>query len=624
MTPTDDDVQAPRGPVPGPLHPVVLIGLLLVAAQVGVRAWASFGSWFYGDDYNLMSRLYAAPLTLGELFTPHDSQLMPGGIFLAWVMSNAGPQDWTVGATILVVSQSVASLCCLLMLVTVFGRRWAILPLLLVYLFSPLTLTAYMWWAAAINQVPLQASFFLTATAAVLYFRTRRTLWLVLTVAAVVLGMAFYVKAALFLPVVAAIAFLFFSPTSSDSTPGWRGSLSRLVRSARGTLRAFGPMWATMVVLGGAYVALYSTTTGNPLSGYDLAWGSLADNFFRVSLGPGLVGGPWRWWNPIPPTGLVDPPTWAVTATWIAVALAAYRLQQRGGVRWRALVVLAGYLVAIFLLLGLGRAVIVGSVSALELRYLADATPVVVLTLGLLLLDVRTPHDSPATLSLDRVRSPGVLVPVLMTAMLLAGAGVSTVRYVALWHADYDGKTYTRNVAASAQLHDIRVAAGFVPEDVVSPLRFPDNAIARVFRQFPNVRVLSEGNDLSMIDEVGLVHPADVEPGLVSRRGPKAGCGYPVDAEPTTIELRTSARAGDVGDSWWVAIDYIGGSDTVLGLRVGDVDRDVQALSGLHRFLVQGTGPVRSATLRVEASDVALCVEQIRVGKVQEWQPTQQ
>ena len=104
-------------------HPVVLAGIVLVAVQVAVRAWASAGSWFIGDDFNLMTRLYDVPLTLTELFTPHDSQLMPGGILSAWVMANAGPQNWTVAASILVVLQAIASASCLLMLVTVFGRR---------------------------------------------------------------------------------------------------------------------------------------------------------------------------------------------------------------------------------------------------------------------------------------------------------------------------------------------------------------------------------------------------------------------------------------------------------------------------------------------------------------------
>lgn len=604
------------------VHPVVAAGILLVVAQVGVRAWASFGSWFLGDDYNLMSRLYQAPLTMTELFTPHDSQLMPGGIFFAWVMSNVGPHNWTVGAAILVCWQAAASLACLLMLVTVFGRRWAILPLLLVYLASPLTLTSYMWWASAINQVPLQTAFFLTVAAAVRYFRTRRPVWLALTLAAVLLGLLFYVKAVLFLPVVIGLAFLFFGPEHRSSTPGPQERLRLVVRSARGTLRLFAPLWTALVAMGVGYAALYISKVSNPLEGYDLAWAALADNFFRISLGPSLIGGPWRWWNPIAPQGLVDPPSWAVTATWIVAALATYRLWLLGTARWRALLILAGYLLAIFVLLGTGRAVIIGDVSALELRYLADATPVAVLCLGLLLLEVRTPHDSPMSLTTSQLTAPRVLVSVLVGAVLIAGAGLSTVRYVALWHDDYDAKVYTRNVAAGARLHDLRVVEAWVPIDVVSPLRFPDNYVSRVFRQFSNIRALTAGNDLAILDQTGIAKPADVAGSRSSLRGSVARCGYKVTTREKTIGLRPRATEEPLESTWWVAVDYIATGDAIARVELGDLSGDYQVLQGLHRLLVRGEGSVSDATLAVKGAGVTLCVDQVRVGKVHEWQPT--
>jgi hypothetical protein len=519
--------------------------------------------------------------------------------------------------------QAVASLACLLMLLTVFGRRWEIVPLLLIYLASPLTLTSYMWWAAAINQIPLQAAFFLTMTAVVQYFRTRRPLWLLLTFAAVLLGMAFYVKAVLLLPVIAALAFLFFGPEhDARSAPGLRGRAAGLLRSARGTLGLYAPLWGVLLVLGIGYSAFYTARVDNPLEGYKLEWLALADNFFRISLGPTLIGGPWRWSNPIAPAGLVDPPSWAVTLTWIVAALAAYRLWQHGTARWRALLILGGYLVAIFLLLGFGRAVIIGAISAMELRYLADATPVAVLSLGLLLLDVRRTHDSPPSLTSSQLTTPRVLVPVLITMILLAGAGLSTVRYVGLWHTDYDAKVYTRNVAASARLHDLRVVEAWVPADVVSPLRFPDNYVSRVFRQFPNIHALTEGNDLAILDADGFPQPADVEPGLESRRGPTPSCGYMIVGKQTTIPLRQASGAAPPDPTWWAAVDYIATGDGVLRATLGGETRDFQVMKGLHRLLVRGEGQISATRLSVETAGVTLCVDQVRVGKVQVWQPT--
>ena len=605
-------------------HPVVLVGLALVAVQVAVRAWASAGSWFVGDDFNLMSRLYDVPLTFTELFTPHDSQLMPGGILGAWVMTNAGVQDWTVAAAILVGLQAVASASCLLMLVTVFGRRWAIIPLLLVYLASPLTLTAYMWWAAAINQVPLHAAFFLSVSAAVQYFRTRRQLWLWLTLAGVLLGMAFYVKAALILPVIAAVAFLFFAPRGDHPDPPDSSLVTRVRSSAARSLRAYAPLWAVLAILGAAYTVLYVTTVESPLEGYDLPWAALADNFFRLSLGPTLVGGPWQWWNPIAPAGLVDPPAWAVTATWSALGLTAYWLHQRGGARWRALLILAGYLAAIFVLLALGRASVVGAVAALELRYLADATPVIVLTLGLLLLDARTPVESSRSLALPaqpRARRL-VLVRLAVCLALVAGAGVSTTRYVALWHDDYVAKVYTRNVAEAARVRDLHVVDVWVPEDVVSPLRFPDNYVSRVFRPVPAVHASTSGTDLQIIDDRGVPRRAEVVPGVASLPGPVDGCGYAITDGSGPIALEATEDADPLEAGWWIAIDYLAGEDGVATVTFGDTELRVPVMQGLHQYLARGEGPIDEVVLDTGKSGLVLCVDKVTVGKVQAWDET--
>ena len=607
-------------------HPVVLVGLALVAIQVAVRAWASAGSWFIGDDFNLMTRLYDVPLTPTELFTPHDSQLMPGGILSAWVMANSGPQNWAVGAAIIVGFQALASASCLLMLVTVFGRRWAVIPLLLVYLASPLTLTAYMWWAAAINQVPLHAAFFLALTCAVRYFRTRRVLWLFLTLAGVVLGMAFYVKAALILPVVAAVGFLFFAPlpAGDDRRPPVQ-RVSAILDSARQTLRAYAPLWAVLVVAGAAYTTIYVSTVDSPLEGYELEWAKTADNFIRISLGPTLVGGPWQWWNPIPPAGLVDPPSWAVTATWIGFALAAYWLHQRGGARWRALIILAGYLAATYFLLAVGRASVVGSIAALELRYLADATPVIVLALGLLLLDVRRPVDSARVPALptEQASRRALVGRVAVCLVLVAGAALSTVRYVELWHADYEAKVYTRNVAAAAEVHDLHVVDVWVPEAVVSPLRFPDNYVSQVFRPIPAVHAATSGTDLQLIDDLGIPRRAEVAPGVRSDAGPIEGCGYPVKGRPRTIALESPDHADPLESGWWIAIDYLAGADGVATGTFGDLEVEVPVMQGLHQYLMRGEGPIDEVTLDTGASGIVLCVDKVSVGKVQVWDETQ-
>ena len=241
-----------------------------------------------------MSRLYDVPLTLTELLHParqpadarrHPQRLGDG-------QRRAAELDGRRRASSSASRPSPRRPACS-MLVTVFGRRWAVIPLLLVYLASPLTLTAYMWWAAAINQVPLHAAFFLTMTCAVQYFRTRRGCGSASRFAGVLLGMAFYVKAVADPPRRrrGGVPLLRAAERRSQRSGG-RTSRPRVRASAARTLRAYAPLWAVLAAVGAAYTALYVRTVESPLEGYDVEWASLADNFLRLSLGPALVGGP--------------------------------------------------------------------------------------------------------------------------------------------------------------------------------------------------------------------------------------------------------------------------------------------------------------------------------------------
>lgn len=594
------------------MHPVVVVGLVCVVLQVAARGWASSRSFFYGDDYELISRLSGAPLTVPELLTPHDSQLMPGGIAHAWLLAQSGQHNWQVAAAIVVVWQAIASLACLLMLVTVFGRRWAILPLLVVYLASPLTLTSYMWWSSAINQVPLQAAFCLTIAAAVCYFRTGRRRWLVATLAAMALGLLFYVKAALLLPVVVGLGLLFYGPTTSR--PSASNRLEALWQDVRARVTHRPLLLVSTLALVAAYTVYYLRNVNNPLESTDVDWLTTADNLFRLSYGPALIGGPWQWWNPIPPTGLVDPPGWATTATFVLFALVLYRLWQRGGARWSALILLGGYLAADYVLMATGRAAVIGSVAAREMRYIADAAPITVLCVGLLLLDSRRPHDSEPTPSVttalaDRRRAA---VTVLVGALALSGAVASTVQYVRFWHADYASKVYINTVAAYAGQRDLRLIDGLVPPDV-TPLSYPANVASFVFRPYPTVHFPSSGNDLQVLDAGGHPRDADIDAQYASAPGPREGCGYAVRNRPRTISLR-QVGSQPVDHGWWVSIAYTAGKDATLMATLGDETETQQVLRGLHTLFVHVEGPLDEVTLQVDDPGVAMCVDEVLAG----------
>src|SRR4051812_46820413 len=147
------------------------------AAQLVFRGWALFPSWFYTDDYRLLYDARSRGLSWSYLTAPFDSQFMPVGRLVAWVVASGGTLDWTLAVSLTLLLQGIASLTCLAMLCSLFGARPGVLVLLATYLTTAMTLPATMWWAASLNQLPLQAVLFGGLTVGVRYLRTARLRW---------------------------------------------------------------------------------------------------------------------------------------------------------------------------------------------------------------------------------------------------------------------------------------------------------------------------------------------------------------------------------------------------------------------------------------------------------------
>ena len=110
-------------------RPVVLgVAVLMVAAQLGVRAWALYPSWFYTDDYRLAVRRPAPPFGWRLPDTPFDNQFMPLGRPWPGWSPTPGTLNWHAhGDASSWPCSCWPSLACLWMLVTVFGARWGVL-----------------------------------------------------------------------------------------------------------------------------------------------------------------------------------------------------------------------------------------------------------------------------------------------------------------------------------------------------------------------------------------------------------------------------------------------------------------------------------------------------------------
>ena len=578
----------------------------LVAIQLALRGWALLRSFFYLDDYNLLLDAQGRSLGSGYLLEQYNSHLMPAGRLIAWVVESSGTLNWTAAATSVLVLQATAGLACLWMLTSLFGVRWAILAPLALYLFSPMTVPAMMWWTAALNQVFLQTTIFLAVGAGARYLRSRRLRWLLATLAGILLGLTFYVKALLLGPVLAFLALAYFARG---------GPVARL----RQVLRAYWPAVLGCAVAFGGYLGYYVTHVNEPFTetGPGLI-GRLADSMIGTAFGSATLGGPWRWESTAPPNAFADPPAWTVHLAWIVITLVILYGALTRVRTLRAWVLLAGYLLALLALLVNSRAPVYGAVIGLEYRYLTEAACILALVVGLVFLPVRGAVESsaPRPEPLLRIRVRPVVTAVLVTAVCVSGV-VTTLPYVHRWHTENASHGYLTTLQRQLRDHGtVDLADQEVPDAVISGMFAPANQLRRLLplldasAQFP-----TSTSSLVQVAEDGSLRRATIDAAVVSEPGPRGDCGWLVHERGRTIPL----TGGAFPWTWWVRIGYLASADSRVVVSAGDTTEETRVLRGAHSLFVRIEGGFDEVEISGLDRGVALCVDTIEVG-----QPTAQ
>lgn len=582
---------------------VLAVGATLIVVQIGFRGWAVLSAWFYGDDYNLLADEIGRSASWTRFVEPYNDHVMPGGKFVAWVVTGAGPLNWELAAGFAIAGQLLASVAALWMLVTLFGPRSGILVPLTLYLFSAVTMPAYLWWAAALNQLIPQAALFAAVACWVHYLRGRSWRWLVATTASVGLGLVFFEKAALIFPVLAFLALAYFASG---------GPRQRL----RTVLTRYWPAAVPAALLGGLYTAYYVTSVDGALESPPAALvGGLANTMLGSAFPTGLVGGPWRWADQPQPAAYADPPAFTVHLAWVLIAAVVAYLALRRTRTLRSWVLLIGYVVVLYLLLLGGRAPLFGAGIGMEYRYLTDAIAMMVLCLGLAsmtLIGATEPsqlRDEPVL----RFELPRVAVVGLTAAVAVSGA-VGSFSYARTWHATNASDPYLQvlrkdlNNGGAVDLADVAA-----PDEVLSFLTAPNNTVSQLTGlSSAEVSYPEASSRLLVPDATGSLRTARIELGVRGRPGPTPDCGWLVGSAGRTVPLEERAFEW----TWWVRIGYLASDNSPVRVTAGDSTVDTEVLAGLNSLFVRVDGSFSAIRFDGLDSGVTMCADDIEVGQI--------
>lgn len=583
---------------------VHLAAAALIALALALRAWSLLPSWFYADDHRLLSQARENGLSLSYLTTPFDSQYMPLGRLVAWIVAgNQGTTpSWGLATCITLLFLAGASGACWWMLVACFGCRWENLLLLAVFLTSTLTLPATMWWAASLNQIPLLIAWCGCVAAGATYFRTQRWVWLGMLLIFLLFGLTAYVKVLLVLPVLAFLALGYF--TTGTAADRARTVLSRW----RWAVLSLG----TTTV---AFLAYYLFSIPQPFA-EDSPWsvaGPVTDRLIGTSWATATLGGPWRWDDGNAPIGTTDPWAWSVHLSWVLLAFViVYSVLQRerSGRAWALLLLCLS--LDLLLLLGT-RAPFFGAIAGNEMRYLTESAAALALCLGLAFLPLRGAPDASAPRPVPFLRrSVSGVASSALCAAVVASSLASTISYVRIWHDDNPGEKYLNTLADAVrsqgrvELVDIQV-----PDQVMPPLTVPYNRLAALTplyasgADFPQI----SGKLLSVTPE-GRLATTVIEPGLVADDGPLEGCGWKVPPGGRVIKLPGKTLAV----TWWVRIAYLSSAATPVTIEAGSQTRSGRLQSGLGSLYVMLDGGFDEIRISGLSQGTTLCVDKVEVG----------
>ncbi|MFI5718369.1 hypothetical protein [Nocardia sp. NPDC051750] len=567
----------------------------LVLLQLVVRGWVLANGYFYWDDLILAGRDGSHPLLSGALLFPdHDGHVMPLAFAVSWLVTAVAPLEWGVAAVVILLMQAGAALAVLRLLLTLLGPRRVVLIPLAFYLFCPLTVPAFAWWAAALNALPLQIVLAWVAADAVLLDRTGRRRYAVSGIVLVAVGLLFFEKAAI-------VPFVAFAVVVLRRQVDGRGIALREV------LRRGVVLWAGAAAVLSCWALIYYAVAG--ISGSHGDSGDLAHMLPGAAWAgvvTALLGGPWGWERWVPSAPWAVAPDWAAWAAWGLLAVVVIATIRARPVVWPVWAAVVVYLPAVQIPVALMRAG-PNTVDELtmSLRYLADAAVVLTIAGALLLRAFARRRRRPAG---NRVRGWPRLLPATVAVVLFTASSLwSTYTFTRSW-SEGPTKTYVTTVKSEfARWDGIPLLEQEVPWTVLNPTAYPENEASRVLSSIAPPGAFADATErLRMITDNGEFADARVWWNRTVVPGPEPGCGYRI---AHLVPVRVALDGPMIAHEWTAQLNYFADRDAqiAVGFESG-VKVPVPVRAGLHTVFVRivGSGSALLIHNRTPGSQVCL------------------
>ncbi|MEZ5095192.1 MAG: hypothetical protein R2731_03165 [Nocardioides sp.] len=580
--------------------PVLRVGVVLIAVQLLLRGWALSGSWFFFDDLAFMSAGMNDPLDQHFVTRVYAGHVMPGGWLVVKWLATAAPYQWPAWAAVLLGLQAVAGLGMLRLLRSMFGESQLVLALLAGYLFYVFTLPAGLWFAAGINQLPLQVALVFGLHAHLAYLRTRRWQHVAATLAWTAFGLAFYEKAALLFLIYAIVALGWFARGTLAARAGelWSGPARAFSRTAAGRALCRALPQVRHHLRGGGQHRLAGGLGGLPVGGPRLQ--------HRHDRGP-------LDWRTDSTNALASPGDLVSLASWVALGALVWYAAKTRTLSRRAWWLIGSTTAANVYLVSSARANLVGADIGLEYRYQTEAAAIFVLGRAGAAPAAGCRRGQPAAGGCRPRLRPRRRGARGHRGRGRAGPGVEPDLRAQL--ADQQphrallrpGPGRTAQRRAPARSPGRRLA----PPDPAVGLRLPrEHLQPRLPRPGPAHRLPRLVRRRALHLRRRRTPPTRGHPGR-ALDGPGVGCGYVLERhQPTVIPLDGPV----IGGGWWIRMGYASPRDFEVTVRLGSTAHTMRLPRGFHTVYYRADGEYDSVEVDNAEAGATACINELVLG----------